>query len=52
MKEKLNLEVNEDPDIQIKKSLISNTIQKFQIDKNQLNILMGIGGSGPTKNSS
>ena len=49
MKEKLNLEVNEDPDIQIKKSLISNTIQKFQIDKNQLNILMGFGGSGPTK---
>ena len=49
MKRKIKFRIiNEDPDIQIKKSLISNTIQKFQIDKNQLNIL-GIGGSGPTK---
>ena len=26
-----------------------DAIKKFQIDKNELNILMGIGGSGPTK---
>ena len=49
MKEKLNLEINEDPEIQIDNSLILNTIQKFQINKNELNILLGIGGSGPTK---
>ena len=49
MKEKFNLDVDEDPEIQIDNSLISGTIQKFQINKNELNILLGIGGSGPTK---
>ena len=48
-KEKLDLEVKEDPDIQIDNSLLLETIQKFQINKNELNILLGIGGSGPTK---
>ena len=49
IKEKLNLEVNEDPEVQIDDMLISKTIEKFQIKKNQLNILLGIGGSGSTK---
>ena len=49
MKEKLNLEVNEDPEIQIDNLLILKTVKKFQIDKKELNILLGIGGSGPTK---
>ena len=49
IKDKLNLDVNEDPDIQIDNSLLSEAIQKFQIDKKELNILLGIGGSGPTK---
>jgi heptosyltransferase-2 len=49
IKEKLNIDVNEDPDIQINKTLISKSIQKFKINKNELNILLGIGGSGPTK---
>ena len=49
MKEKLNLEVDEDPNIQIDNSLILNSINKFRINKNELNILLGIGGSGPTK---
>ncbi len=48
-KEKLNLDVTDDPDIQIDETLISNTIKKFKIDKSELNILLGIGGSGPTK---
>ena len=48
-KKELNLEVNEDPEIQIDNSLILNSIQKFKINKNELNILLGIGGSGPTK---
>lgn len=49
LKNELNLDVNEDPSIQINDKLILDAEKKFQIDKNELNILMGIGGSGPTK---
>ena len=49
LKDKLNLEVNEDPEIQIKDELISTSAKKFQIDDSETNILLGIGGSGPTK---
>ena len=49
LKDKLDIEVNEDPDIQINNELILEAIKKFQIDKKELNILLGIGGSGPTK---
>ena len=48
-KENLDLEVNEDPEIQIDDDSISKVEQKFQIDKNIKNILLGIGGSGSTK---
>ena len=49
LKDKLDIDVNEDPNIQISDELILGAIKKFQINKNELNILMGIGGSGPTK---
>ena len=49
MKDKFNLNVNEDPEIQINNELVSQSSKKFQIDKDKLNILLGIGGSGPTK---
>ena len=49
LKDKLDIDVNEDPNIQIGNELILEAIKKFQINKNELNILMGIGGSGPTK---
>ena len=49
LKDKLNIEVNENPEIQINNSIISNTIDKYKINKNDINILLGIGGSGPTK---
>ena len=49
IKDKLDIDVNEDPNIQISDQLILKTRKKFQIDKNELNILLGIGGSGPTK---
>ena len=49
LKDKLDIEVNEDPNIQINNELILEAIKKFQIDKKELNILLGIGGSGPTK---
>jgi len=49
MKDKFNLDINEDPEIQINQSLISQSSKKFQINKDEVNILLGIGGSGPTK---
>ena len=49
IKDKLNIDINDDPNIQISNELILGTIKRFQIDKSELNILMGIGGSGPTK---
>ena len=49
LKENLDLDINEDPEVQIDSDLISKAAQKFQIDKKTTNILLGIGGSGPTK---
>ena len=49
IKDELNLDVNEDPLIQIDKALIAKSIENFKIDKNDTNILLGIGGSGQTK---
>jgi len=49
LKEQLNLEVNDDPIIEIDNMLISNSAKKFQINQNEINILLGVGGSGPTK---
>ena len=49
IKDKLNLEINEDSEIQITNEISYNFKEKFQIDSNETNILLGIGGSGPTK---
>ena len=49
MKNKLGLDINDDPEVQIDNEAISKTIVKFKINKQNLNILLGIGGSGPTK---
>ena len=49
MKDKFNLDINEDPEIKIDHELILQSSKKFQINKDQINILLGIGGSGPTK---
>ena len=49
IRDKLNLDVNEDPEIQIDIRLIDQSIKKFQINKNETNILLGVGGSGPSK---
>ena len=49
LKDKLNIHVNDDPEIQINNSIVSQTITKYKINKNDTNILLGIGGSGPTK---
>jgi heptosyltransferase-2 len=47
--DKLSLNVQEDPEIQIDEETINQSIKKFNIKKDEINILLGIGGSGPTK---
>ena len=49
MKDKFNLDINRDPEIQINQELISQSSKKFKVNKTEVNILLGIGGSGPTK---
>ncbi len=49
LKEKFDLDVYEDPEVEIDDLLVLESIKKFEINKNELNILLGIGGSGPTK---
>ena len=49
IKNKFDLVVNEDPEVQIDDVSISKSIKRFKINKNEMNILLGVGGSGPTK---
>ena len=49
LKNKINLNVESNPKIFINENIIKNTKLKYQINENQLNILLGIGGSGNTK---
>ena len=49
LKTYLDLDVTEDPILQIDQDLILNTKKNFNINEKELNILLGIGGSGPTK---
>jgi heptosyltransferase-2 len=49
IKKELLLNVEENPEIYIDENLINNAAINFQINKKQVNILLGIGGSGPTK---
>jgi len=49
LKNSINIENFDDPIIEINKTNTENAKIKFNIDKNSLNILLGIGGSGPTK---
>jgi len=46
---KLDLEVESNPEIFVKEDLINKAKNEYNIKFNQLNILLGIGGSGPTK---
>jgi heptosyltransferase-2 len=43
------MHVSEDPKIQIKQELILKATDEYNINENNCNILLGIGGSGPTK---
>ena len=49
LKNKFDIIIKDDPEVQIEDSLISQSIEKFQINKDEVNVLLGIGGSGPTK---
>jgi heptosyltransferase-2 len=49
IKTNLGVDVVKDPQIGINTNLIKEAFLKFNINSNELNILLGIGGSGPTK---
>jgi len=49
MKKELNLEIESEPKILINDELVKNSKLKYKIDNQEINILLGIGGSGPTK---
>ena len=49
IKKNLGADVVKDPQIGINTNLIKEAFLKFNINSNELNILLGIGGSGPTK---
>tara|TARA_B100000700_G_C14925147_1_gene799009 strand:+ start:53 stop:1015 length:963 start_codon:yes stop_codon:yes gene_type:complete len=49
IKKYLDIETNDDPEIHIDNNLVQKSIIKFNIKNDEFNILLGIGGSGPTK---
>tara|TARA_B100001057_G_scaffold491423_1_gene581629 strand:+ start:2674 stop:3636 length:963 start_codon:yes stop_codon:yes gene_type:complete len=49
IKDCLNIDVSQDPEIHIDNSLTEETSLKFNMNNNEINILLGVGGSGPTK---
>ncbi len=49
LKDSINIGDLNDPKIEIKKNDVKEAILKFDINKKNTNILLGIGGSGPTK---
>ena len=49
IKKNLNVDVDNNPEIEIEENFEKSIISKFKINTNELNILLGIGGSGPTK---
>ena len=49
IKKNLEIDVVKNPEIKISSDLIKNAYLKFKINSDEQNILLGIGGSGPTK---
>jgi len=49
LKKELGLEIESDPTILIDDKLIKHSKSKYKINNEEINILLGIGGSGPTK---
>ena len=49
IKKVLDLDIHNDPEILVNDQLIENAKLKYNINNKEINILLGIGGSGPTK---
>ncbi len=49
IKKELNQDVDSNPQINLEKTRVEYVKKKYNINNNQTNILLGIGGSGPTK---
>ena len=49
IKKELDMDIDSNPTIKLENSLIENAKKKYEINSKQTNILLGIGGSGPTK---
>ena len=49
IKKELSLEIESDPKILVNDQLVKNSKSKYKINNEEINILLGIGGSGPTK---
>jgi len=49
VKKYLNIETKDNPEIQIDNVLVQISKTRFNIRNDELNVLLGIGGSGPTK---
>ena len=49
IKKELDLDMHSNPEILVNDQLIKNAKSKYKISNNEINILLGIGGSGPTK---
>ena len=49
IKKELDMNIDSNPTIKLNSSLIESAKKKYNINSNQINILLGIGGSGPTK---
>tara|TARA_B100000700_G_scaffold306825_1_gene382460 strand:- start:1724 stop:2686 length:963 start_codon:yes stop_codon:yes gene_type:complete len=49
IKKILEINVKDNPEIQVNEELVKNTNLKFSMSNEKLNILLAIGGSGPTK---
>ena len=49
LKKKLNIEVESNPIISLNSQIVKNTKNKYKIVDDEINIMLGVGGSGPTK---
>ena len=49
IKKEINIETESNPQILINDQLVKNSKSNYRINNEEINILLGIGGSGPTK---
>ena len=49
IKKELNINTESNPEILISDQLVKNSKESYKINNKEINILLGIGGSGPTK---